>query len=283
MANSSASPNNGFFDITNAESHSGFSLPIAPGQRANTLAPPLIAYFYSRENKYFGFGHTEPEGVVIPMEIIGAGSPFSESTFALADPSAPEIAVGDSVWIEWLPMHGSGMFISPKHSVQSKDEYIPISIPDSEISSFAGRTVLVTLFHLSQSGEVKPSVLQYVYVALELGRKPVLEVEGVVDGVLKASAFPGGIKVSVRPVENMLACYGVEVLWTLDPDYWVERQRHLAVDPQQTINFYIDPVVYQSHVGRRVTVKYFIYLGARLSPNFFWNTGTATEVSFEVV
>jgi hypothetical protein len=32
-----------------------------------------------------------------------------------------------------------------------------------------------------------------------------------------------------------------------------------------------------------VTVQYVIYLGARLSPNFYWNPGVITEVNFDVI
>jgi hypothetical protein len=116
-----------------------------------------------------------------------------------------------------------------------------------------------------------------------LGRKPVLQVEGVVNGTLDAAAFPDGITVSLAPIENLRACYGIEILWTQSPDHWVERQRRLAVNPKQTMAFHIAPEVYQAHVGRRVTVQYVIYLGARLSPNFYWNPGVVTEVSFDVI
>ena len=269
-----------FFDTSIGANGLGLSLQISPKRRTTALVAPLISYFYS--TGYFAFGHTEPEGVVIPLEIIGSGSPFRDSTCALVDPSPEQIAIGDNVHVEWTPQDGTPAFQSPPYSVQSKDQYIPIAIPDRDLERFAGRTVLVTFFHLPQSGGATPSPSRLVYVARELGNKPVLEVEGVVDGVMKASAFPDGLKVGVRPIKNMLACYGVEVLWAQAPDYWVERQRHLAVNPQQAMNFHIAPSVYQPHAGRRVTVKYFIYLGARLSPNFFWSTGAATEVSFEV-
>lgn len=266
---------------------SGIGSDISAGtalkSKATALTTPLITYFYSTENKYFVFGHTEPQGVVIPMEIMGPGSPFRESTFTLADPSSPEIAVGDNVRVEWLPLDGAPSFQSPQYPVQNKEQYISVPVPDSEIQRLAGRTVEVVFYHLPQAGGARPSPSKRVYVAPELGLKPALEVEGVANGVLKAADFPDGITVSLLPIENMLACYGVEVLWSQPPDFWVERQRRLAINPKQEMKFHILPSVYQPHVGHRVTVKYFIYLGARLSPNFFWNTGSATEVSFEVV
>lgn len=271
----------GFFDGGNAGS--GFSTGMALTAKATALQAPLIAYFYSKENRYFEFGKTEPEGAVIPLEIIGPGSPFIDSTYALLNPSSPQISIGDKLRVEWLPLDGSPPFQSADVVVNSTDEWIPITIPDSEIKRLEGLDVEVVFFHLPQSGGAKPSPAQKVFVAPELGRKPVLQVEGVVNGTLDAAAFPDGITVSLQPIENLRACYGIEILWTQSPDHWVERQRRLAVNPKQMMAFHIAPEVYQAHVGRRVTVRYVIYLGARLSPNFYWNPGVVTEVSFEVI
>ncbi|SMQ28620.1 hypothetical protein SAMN04488483_4444 [Pseudomonas helmanticensis] len=271
----------GFFDGGNTDS--GFSTETALTATATALQPPLIAYFYLKENRYFEFGKSEPEGAVIPLEIIGPGSPFSNSTYAMLDPSAPQISIGDMLRVEWLPMNGSPSFQSADVVVYSKDYWIPIAIPDSELKRLEGLDVEVTFFHLPQAGGAKPSPAQKVFVAPELGRKPVLKVEGVVNEMLEAAAFPDGITVRLAPIENLRACYGIEILWTQSPDHWVERQRRLAVNPKQTMAFHIAPEVYQPHVGHSVTVKYFIYLGARLSPNFFWNPGVITEVSFKVI
>ncbi|MGB8923217.1 MAG: hypothetical protein WCC61_17120 [Pseudomonas sp.] len=271
----------GFFDDGNTGS--GFSTETALTATATELQAPLIAYFYSKENRYFEFGTTEPEGAVIPLEIIGPGSPFINSTYALLDPSSPQITVGDKLRLECLPLDGSPSFQSADVVVKGKDYWIPIAIPDSELKRLQGLDVEVTFFHLPQAGGANPSPARKVFVASELGRKPVLKVEGVVNGMLEAAAFPDGITVRLAPIENLRACYGIEILWTQSPDHWVERQRRLAVNPKQTIEFHIAPEVYLPHVGQSVTVKYFIYLGARLSPNFFWGTGAATEVSFEVI
>jgi hypothetical protein len=271
----------GFFDGGNAGSGISTEAPLTA--KATALQAPLIAYFYSKENRYFEFGKTEPEGAVIPLEIIGSGSPFTHSTFTLLNPSSPQISIGDKLRVEWLPLDGSPPFQSADVVVNSKDDWIPIAIPDSELKRLEGLDVEVVFFLLPQSGGAKPSPAQKVFVAPELGRKPVLQVEGVVNGTLDAAAFPDGITVSLQPIENLRACYGIEILWTQSPDHWVERQRRLAVNPKQTTAFHIAPEVYQAHVGRRVTVQYVIYLGARLSPNFYWNPGVVTEVSFEVI
>lgn len=271
----------GFFDGGSAGSGMSTEAPLTA--KATALQAPLIAYFYLKENRYLEFGKTEPEGAVIPLEIIGPGSPFIDSTYALVDPSSPQILIGDTLRAEWLALDGTPSFQSADVVVNSKDYWIPIAIPDNELKRLEGLEVAVNFFHLPQAGGAKPSPAQKVFVAPELGRKPVLEVEGVENGVLEASAFPEGISVNLQPIENLRACYGVEILWTQSPDHWVERQRRLAVNPKQTMAFHIAPEVYQAHVGRRVTVRYVIYLGARLSPNFYWNPGVVTEVSFEVI
>jgi hypothetical protein len=271
----------GFFDGGNAGS--GFSTETPLTAQATALQAPLIAYFYSKENRYFEFGKTEPEGAVIPLEIIGPGSPFIASTYALADPSSPQILIGDKLRAEWLALDGTPSFQSADVVVNSKDYWIPIAIPDNELKRLEGLEVEVVFFHLPQAGGAKPSPAQKVFVAPELGRKPVLQVEGVVNGTLEAAAFPDGITVRLAPIENLRACYGIEILWTQSLDHWVERQRRLAVNPKQTMAFHIAPEVYQRYVGRRVTVQYVIYLGARLSPNFYWNPGVVTAVSFEVI
>ncbi len=270
----------GFFDGGNTDSGLSTETPLTA--TATTLQPPLIAYFYLKENRYFEFGKTEPEGAVIPLEIIGPGSPFSNSTYAMLDPSSPQILIGEKLRVEWLPLDGSPPFQSADVVVDSKDYWIPIAIPDSELKRLQGLDVEVTFFHLPQAGGAKPSPAQKVFVAPDLGRKPVLKVEGVVNEMLEAAAFPDGITVSLAPIENLRACYGIEILWTQSPDHWVERQRRLAVNPKQTMTFHIAPEVYQMHGGRRVTVQYVIYLGARLSPNFYWNPGEITKVSFVV-
>lgn len=271
----------GFFDGSNTGS--GISTETALTVKATALQPPLIAYFHSKPNHYLAFGTTEPEGAVIPLEIIGPGSPFINSTYTLLDPSSPQILIGDKLRVEWLPLDGSPSFQSADVVVDSKDYWIPIAIPDSALKRLVGLDVEVTFFHLPQAGGAKPSPAQKVFVAPELGRKSVLEVEGVVNGVLEAATYPDGVTVSLRPIENLRACYGIEVLWTQAPDHWVERQRRLAVNPKQTMAFHIAPEVYQAHVGRRVTVQYVIYLGARLSANFYWDPGAVTEVSFDVI
>jgi hypothetical protein len=271
----------GLFDGGNAGSGISTEAPLTAN--ATALQAPLIAYFYLKENRYFEFGKTEPEGAVIPLEIIGPGSPFIDSTYALVDPSSPQILIGDTLRAEWLALDGTPSFQSADVVVNSKDYWIPIAIPDNELKRLEGLEVAVNFFHLPQAGGAKPSPAQKVFVAPELGRKPVLEVEGVENGVLEAAAFPDGVTLSLQPIENLRACYGIEILWTQSPDHWVERQRRLAVNPKRTMAFHIAPEVYQAHVGRRVTVRYVIYLGARLSPNFYWNPGVVTEVSFEVI
>jgi hypothetical protein len=271
----------GFFD--GGIAGSGFSTETALAAKATALQAPLIAYFYSKDNRYFEFGKTEPEGAVIPLEIIGPGSPFIDSTFALVDPSSPQIAIGDKLRVEWLALDGTPSFQSADVVVNSKDYWIPIAIPDSELKRLESLEVEVFFFHLPQSGGAKPSPARKVFIAPELGRKPMLEVQGVVNGTLEAAAFADGITVCLAPIENLRACYGIEILWTQSPDHWVERQRRLAVNPKQTMAFHIAPEVYQAHVGRRVMVRYVIYLGARLSPNFYWNPGVITEVNFDVI
>jgi hypothetical protein len=163
----------GFFDGGNAGS--GFSTETALTAKATALQAPLIAYFYSKDNRYFEFGKTEPEGAVIPLEIIGPGSPFIDSTFALLNPSSPQIAIGDKLRVEWLALDGTPSFQSADVVVNSKDYWIPIAIPDSELKRLESLEVEVIFFHLPQAGGAKPSPARKVFIAPELGRKPMLE------------------------------------------------------------------------------------------------------------
>ena len=254
----------------------------ADNRAVAALEAPLIIYYYATDNKYFEFGTTVPEGAVIPMEMFDPGSPFRHSVATWVNPQAPEILIGDQVRVDWTPLDGSAPFQSQPVTVTSKDSFLQVAIEDSVIAGFEGKTVEVVFIHLPQAGGAIPSPSRFVYVAPALGSKPLLQVEGVVDGVLDTSAYPDGIEVSIGPIENMRSYNAMEIIWTVEPDHWVERQRRMTVYPQQTMGFLVDPVVYQSHVGKRVTVQYRIYLGARMSPNFYWNPGGSTELSFEL-
>ncbi|MCF4996088.1 hypothetical protein GIW70_22615 [Pseudomonas syringae] len=283
MAHLSMSSGEGFCGAPNPEVSPALISDVTSPRVVSDFDAPLIHYYYAVEDKYFGFGATEPEGVVIPMEIFEPGSPFRNAVTAWVDPQPAEIALGDEIRVDWTPLDGSAPFQSLPMAVDSKEHFILVGIPDAVISGFEGKTVEVIFVHLPQSGGARPSRSRFVYVAPALGSKPPLEVEGVVNGVLQASAFPDGIKVSVAPIANMRAYNAMEILWIHEPDHWVERQRRITVSAQKTTEFSVDPAVYQSHVGRRVTVLYRLYLGARLSPNFYWNPGAVGEVSFEII
>lgn len=246
------------------------------------LFPPKVIYLY--EEEYFSFGVTAPEGVVIAQEIIG--HPFFRNAITVfIDTDVPEIEVGDTVRAVWTVLSADDFYEyrSDPVRVESKQEGVLITLPDTEAVKFVGKKSEIVYFHMPQAGGVTPSLGTLVYVAPSLGPKPILKVMGVVDGVLDTKAHPDGIKVIIDPIANMHRYNALEIRWTQDSGIWVDSQHKMTVYPDQSMEFTIPPVVYQPHVGKHVLVRYFIFLGANMSPNLRWSASTLTYAEFDLI
>lgn len=246
------------------------------------LNPPRVSYLYME--KYYSFGVTAPEGAVIPQEIIEHPL-FKDAITIFIDPSVDAIAVGDTVRVFWaIPsVEDYYEYQSKDVRVEAKDKYILITLPDTEALKFVGKQSIVNYYHVPQAGEANFSPAISAYVAPPLGPKPILKVTGVVDGVLNTEEHPDGIKVIIDPIANMHRYNALEIRWTQDSGIWVDSQHKMTVYPDQSMEFTIPPVVYQPHVGKHVLVRYFIFLGANMSPNLRWSASTLTYAEFDLI
>jgi hypothetical protein len=278
MENTRASSTDGFGILAPEPFHPELTRTSVDNQNPAALQRPLIMYYRKSEDKYFGFG-ASPDAVIIPREVIGEVT-YRDSITTWISLSPSEVQIGDEMRVDWTPMDGSPVFRSEPRQVDSNEGFMRVAIPDDVLIGFEGKRVEVIYVHLPQAGGAVPSPSQYVYVAPELGDKPYVQVEGVVDGVLDTSAHPNGVEVSIGPIENMRDYNAMEVLWSID-GYNRERLRGMTVNPQEVMSFHVDPAVYKPHVGKRVTVAYQIYLGAELSSHFNWSVNSRS-VSFEL-
>ena len=246
------------------------------------LFPPAVLYLY--DDRLFSFGITAPEGAVIAQEMIGH-SFFRNAIKVLIETDVPEIEVGDEVQAVWTVLSAEDFYEyrSDPVRVDSKNKDVLITLPDTEAVKFVGKKSEIVYFHMPQAGGVTPSLGTLVYVAPSLGPKPILKVMGVVDGVLDTKAHPDGIKVIIDPIANMHRYNALEIRWTQDSGIWVDSQHRMTVYPDQSMAFTIPPVVYQPHVGKRVLVQYFIFLGANMSPNLRWSASTLTQAEFNLI
>lgn len=246
------------------------------------LFPPAVLYLY--DDRLFSFGITAPEGAVIPQEMIGH-SFFRNAIKVLIETDVPEIEVGDEVQAVWTVLSAEDFYEyrSDPVRVDSKNKDVLITLPDTEAVKFVGKKSEIVYFHMPQAGGVTPSLRTLVYVAPSLGPKPILKVMGVVDGVLDTKAHPDGIKVIIDPIANMHRYNALEIRWTQDSGIWVDSQHKMTVYPDQSMEFTIPPVVYQPHVGKHVLVRYFIFLGANMSPNLRWSASTLTYAEFDLI
>ena len=246
------------------------------------LFPPAVLYLY--DDRLFSFGITAPEGAVIAQEMIGH-SFFRNAIKVLIETDVPEIEVGDEVQAVWTVLSAEDFYEyrSDPVRVDSKNKDVLITLPDTEAVKFVGKKSEIVYFHMPQAGGVTPSLGRLVYVAPSLGPKPILKVMGVVDGVLDTTAHPDGIKVIIDPIANMHRYNALEIRWTQDSGIWVDSQHKMTVYPDQSVEFTIPPVVYQPHVGKRVLVQYFIFLGANMSPNLRWSASTLTQAEFNLI
>lgn len=246
------------------------------------LFPPAVLYLY--DDRLFSFGITAPEGAVIAQEMIGH-SFFRNAIKVLIETDVPEIEVGDEVQAVWTVLSADDFYEyrSDPVRVESKQEGLLITLPDTEAVKFVGKKSEIVYFHMPQAGGATPSLGTLVYVAPSLGPKPILKVMGVVDGVLDTKAHPDGIKVIIDPIANMRRYNALEIRWTQDSGIWVDSQHKMTVYPDQSMEFTIPPVVYQPHVGKRVLVQYFIFLGANMSPNLRWSASTLTQAEFNLI
>lgn len=246
------------------------------------LFPPAVLYLY--DDRLFSFGITAPEGAVIAQEMIGH-SFFRNAIKVLIETDVPEIEVGDTVRAVWTVLSADDFYEyrSDPVRVESKQEGLLITLPDTEAVKFVGKKSEIVYFHMPQAGGATPSLGTLVYVAPSLGPKPILKVMGVVDGVLDTKAHPDGIKVIIDPIANMRRYNALEIRWTQDSGIWVDSQHKMTVYPDQSMEFTIPPVVYQPHVGKHVLVRYFIFLGANMSPNLRWSASTLTYAEFDLI
>ena len=246
------------------------------------LFPPAVLYLY--DDRLFSFGITAPEGAVIAQEMIGH-SFFRNAIKVLIETDVPEIEVGDEVQAVWTVLSAEDFYEyrSDPVRVDSKNKDVLITLPDTEAVKFVGKKSEIVYFHMPQAGGVTPSLGTLVYVAPSLGPKPILKVMGVVDGVLDTKAHPDGIKVIIDPIANMHRYNALEIRWTQDSGIWVDSQHKMTVYPDQSMEFTIPPVVYQPHVGKHVLVRYFIFLGANMSPNLRWSASTLTYAEFDLI
>lgn len=247
-----------------------------------SLLPPTVTCLY--EDRSFSFGVTAPEGAVIPQEIIGDPL-FRDAITVLIETDIPAIKVDDSVRAIWTVLSAEDFYEyqSDPVLVESKDEDVLITLPDTEAVKFVGKKSEIVYLHMPLEGEATFSLGSLVYVAPSLGPKPILKVMGVVDGVLDTTAHPDGIKVIIDPIANMHRYNALEIRWTQDSGIWVDSQHKMTVYPDQSMAFTIPPVVYQPHVGKHVLVRYFIFLGAEMSPNLRWAASSQTYAEFDLI
>ena len=246
------------------------------------LYSPGIAYRF--DDKYFSFGVTAPEGAVIPYEMIG-NSPFTNAITIIIDPRAQEIAVGDTVRAIWTVLSAEDFyeFQSDPVPIESKNAAVLITLPDTEAVKFVGKKSEVGYIHMPEAGGANVSPKKPVYVAPSMGPKPVLKIPAVEKGVLNTKDHPNGIKVIIEPITNMHRYNALKIFWVDESNIRIDAQRHMTVNPNKAMEFVIPAVVYQSHVGKRVLVQYFISLGANMSPNLRWSAGNSKYVEFDVI
>lgn len=241
----------------------------------------------SRSGLFHSIPSIDPWGCVVPMEIFNGAPIFIDSLRVGVSVNEQDFRIGDQVRVQWNALGGSGG--SYRSEPQTVVSYAPLhfAVTDEIGKTFTGDRVEIFFVIEREAGSL-PSSSLYMTFAPELAQTGPVFIEAVSQGVLEIDRHPEGVCLTIPRIENLRPNNAIEMFWKSSTSggqtgAWRDYQRKLTVSPDSSLNFRIEPTVYQAHRGETVHLFCSVFLGSGMVPGLAYGMGSRGVLEFQLV
>jgi len=192
-----------------------------------------------------------------------------------------DLKPSDFIRIEWTPRDGSKPYVSARQEVRCIEQPLRFLLPEIEVRKFEGVLTDVRCVRERRNVPDAFSPPKGVLAAPHFESSGNNSVEGVIDGVLDAKAYPNGLKVTTQTVSNPAPRSHVVVQWRHSNQLQHQHQHQQIIDadlPESTYTFFIAPEFYQAASGTEISAQLAVLSGSD-SFDFWYGIGA---VSFKL-
>jgi len=179
-----------------------------------------------------------------------------------------DLKPSDLIRVEWTAQDDSRKYVSDRQEVRCIEQPLRFLLPEIEVRKFEGVLSDVRCVRERRNAPDAPSSSKGVLAAQLFKSSGNNIVEGVVDGVLDAKAYPNGLKVTTLTVSNPAPRSHMVVQWRHSNQ--LQNQQIIDADlSESTYTFIIAPEFYQAASGTEITAQFGVLQG---SDSFdFWH------------